>query len=79
MEADISILLKTGHFYFALTLICRLPGKRFYRRSSYKTNFSGLATLQKLLNQGWAGVTCRPSCAAFFLRNSICCWRFLRS
>jgi hypothetical protein len=40
---------------------------------------SGKPTLQKLLNQVWAGVSCSPSWAAFFLRNSICCWRFLRS
>src|SRR5580704_15763094 len=38
-----------------------------------------LAPLQKLLGQGCAGTTCRPSWAAFFLRNSICCWQFLRS
>src|SRR5215469_4829053 len=29
--------------------------------------------------QAWSWVTCRPSCAALFLTNSICCWRFLRS
>jgi hypothetical protein len=29
--------------------------------------------------QAWGAVTFRPSWAAFFPINSICCWRFLRS
>jgi AcrR family transcriptional regulator len=38
-----------------------------------------LQTLQKLLSIIQAGMICRPSRAAFFLRNSTCCWRFLCS
>lgn len=42
MEADISILLKTGHFYFALTLICRLCRRKMRMSGLCKVEMSAL-------------------------------------
>ena len=42
----------------------RVPGKRVIGKVDFQV--TGKTTLQKLLHDGWAGASCRPSRAAFF-------------